>query len=63
MYRIALINAGAAVQTMYLVATAMGLAPCAVGNGDPARFAAITGLNPMEETSIAEFVLSTMPGT
>ena len=57
-YRIVLINAGAAIQTMYLAATAMGLAPCAVGNGDPALFAAMTGLDPMEETSVAEFALS-----
>lgn len=57
-YRIVLLNAGAAIQTMYLVATDMGLAPCAVGNGDPALFQALTGIDPMEETSIAEFVLS-----
>jgi len=57
-YRIVLLNAGAALQTMYLVATDMGLAPCAVGNGDPALFQAITGIDPMEETSVAEFALS-----
>jgi len=57
-YRIILLNAGAALQTMYLVATAMGLAPCAVGNGDPGLFRALTGIDPMEETSVAEFALS-----
>ena len=57
-YRTILLNAGAALQTMYLAATALGLAPCAVGNGDPSLFRAITGLDPMEETSVAEFALS-----
>jgi SagB-type dehydrogenase family enzyme len=57
-YRITLLNAGTALQTMYLAATAMGLAPCAVGNGDPALFRALTGIDPMEETSVAEFALS-----
>jgi SagB-type dehydrogenase family enzyme len=59
-YRVILLNAGAALQTMYLVATAMGLAPCAVGNGDPALFRDLTGIDPMEETSVAEFVLSSL---
>ncbi|MBI1791869.1 MAG: nitroreductase family protein, partial [Acidobacteria bacterium] len=31
-YRTVLLDAGAALQTMYLVATAMDLAPCAIGN-------------------------------
>jgi SagB-type dehydrogenase family enzyme len=57
-YRTILINAGCAIQTMYLVATAMNLAPCAIGNGDPARFAAMTGLDVLAETSVAEFALS-----
>lgn len=43
---------------MYLVATAMGLAPCALGNGDPALFAAASGIDALEETSVAEFALS-----
>ncbi len=62
-YRVTLLNAGAAIQTMYLAATAMGLAPCAVGNGDPGMFQALTGIDPMEETSIAEFALSGIPFT
>ncbi len=60
-YRLVLLNAGAALQTMYLVAEAMRLAPCAVGNGDPDVFAAATGLDPFEETSVAEFALSSRP--
>jgi SagB-type dehydrogenase family enzyme len=57
-YRVVLMNAGAVMQTMYLVATAMGLAPCAVGNGDPDLFARLTGLDPFDETSVGEFALS-----
>jgi SagB-type dehydrogenase family enzyme len=57
-YRTVLLNAGVLLQTMYLVATAMRLAPCAVGNGSPALFAALTGLDPFEETSVGEFALS-----
>jgi oxazoline/thiazoline dehydrogenase len=57
-YRVVLLNAGVLLQTMYLVATAMRLAPCAVGNGSPALFAALTGLDPFEETSVGEFALS-----
>jgi SagB-type dehydrogenase family enzyme len=57
-YRVVLLNAGVLLQTMYLVATAMRLAPCAVGNGSPALFSTLTGLDPFEETSVGEFALS-----
>jgi SagB-type dehydrogenase family enzyme len=57
-YRLTLLNAGVVMQTMYLVAAAMGLAPCARGNGSPDVFAAATGLDLFEETSVAEFALS-----
>ena len=57
-YRVILLDAGVVVQMMYLVATALGLSPCAVGNGDPALFAALSGCDPLEETSVAEFALS-----
>ena len=33
---------------MYLVATAMGLAPCALGGGDSALFAEAVGANSLE---------------
>jgi SagB-type dehydrogenase family enzyme len=56
-YRVSLVNAGVAVQTMYLVATDMGLAGCANGSGDSRLFAEVTGLDPLRETSIAEFAL------
>jgi SagB-type dehydrogenase family enzyme len=61
-YRTVLVNAGAAVQTLYLVATAMGLAPCAIGNGNPRTFGLATGLDPFDETSVAELVVSSAAG-
>lgn len=57
-YRLALLQAGAAMQTIYLAATALGLAPCANGTGDSGLFEALTNLSPFEETAIAEFAVS-----
>jgi oxazoline/thiazoline dehydrogenase len=56
-YAIVLKNTGVLIQTMYLVATAMGLAPCAVGLGDSDRFARAAGTRYVEETSVGEFML------
>ena len=50
-------DVGALLQTMYLVATAMGLAPCALGGGDAECFADAAGLAFWEETSVGEFML------
>ena len=58
-YRLTLMHAGVIVQTMYLVATDMGLAGCAVGSGNSALFAELTRLDPLAETAIAEFALGT----
>lgn len=58
-YRATLMNTGVALQTMYLVAADMNLGCAPAGRGDPARFAAATGLDPLEETSIIEFGLGT----
>ncbi|HET9143975.1 SagB family peptide dehydrogenase, partial [Actinophytocola sp.] len=57
-YALILKDLGALLQTMYLVATAMNLAPCALGAGDSALFAQATGLDELEEASIGEFMLS-----
>ena len=57
-YSLVLKEVGAIFQTMYLVATALGLAPCAVGGGDSDVFAEATGLDYNEETSVGEFLLS-----
>src|SRR5690606_31044662 len=58
-YALALKNAGAVLQTMYLVATAMGLAATAVGAGNSDLFARAAGTAYYAETSVAEFVLGT----
>lgn len=54
-YKISLMNAGVAIQSLYLVATDLGLAGSAVGSGNPDLFAQATGVSSWEETSIAEF--------
>lgn len=56
-YRVSLMNAGVAIGLMYLVATDMGLAACATGTGDSRLFHDATGIDPFEETPIAEFAL------
>ena len=48
---------GALYQTMYLAATAMGLAPCAVGAFPERAVGEILGLDPAEETQVGLFVL------
>ena len=50
-------DVGALYQTMYLVATAMGLAPCALGGGDSRLFSRIVELEAAQEQSVAEFLL------
>ncbi|HEY1592551.1 MAG TPA: SagB family peptide dehydrogenase [Solirubrobacteraceae bacterium] len=54
-YRATLLNAGVAIGNLYLVATDLGLACCAVGTSDPGLFARATGCDLLEETSVAEF--------
>lgn len=60
-YALMLKNLGCLLQTMYLTATAMGLAPCAVGGGNAETFARLTGIPALVEGSIGEFVLGTRP--
>jgi oxazoline/thiazoline dehydrogenase len=60
-YRVALLNAGVAVEALYLVATDLGLSPCAMGTASSTLFEQITGLAPWEETAIAEFTVSGPP--
>ncbi|MBT5413794.1 MAG: SagB/ThcOx family dehydrogenase [Rhodospirillaceae bacterium] len=62
-YRASLMNAGGVFDLMYLVATDMGLAPCANGTGDSRLLEESTGLDPFEETAIAEFVLGVPAAT
>lgn len=59
-YALILKDVGVLIGTMYLVATAMGLAPCAVGSGDADLFARATGLDYCAETSVGEFILGSL---
>jgi oxazoline/thiazoline dehydrogenase len=62
-YAVMLKNLGALYQTFYLVATAMGLSPTALGGGHSDLFNQVTGINYYEETTIGEFILnSRLPG-
>ncbi|MBN1210512.1 MAG: SagB family peptide dehydrogenase [Myxococcaceae bacterium] len=56
-YALLLKDVGVLLQTMYLVATAMGLAPCALGSGDSDCFARAAGLDYRAESSVGEFLL------
>jgi oxazoline/thiazoline dehydrogenase len=56
-YSLILKNVGVVYQTMYLAATAMGLAPCALGCGDAGLFARAAGTDRYIETSVGEFLL------
>lgn len=60
-YATTLKNVGVLYQTMYLVATAMGLAPCALGNGNSSLFADATGTNYFVESAVGDFVLGGIP--
>jgi SagB-type dehydrogenase family enzyme len=56
-YALTLKHVGVVFQTMYLAATAMGLAPRAVGGGDADLFARAAGTDYRAETSVGEFLL------
>src|SRR5262249_32785554 len=56
-YALTLKHVGVVFQTMYLTATAMGLAPCAVGGGNADLFARAAGTDYYAETSVGEFLL------
>ena len=60
-YAMILKDVGVVFQTMYLVATAMGLAGCALGGGDSDVFAHAAGLDYYAETSVGEFMLGSAP--
>ncbi|HMG73602.1 MAG TPA: SagB family peptide dehydrogenase [Pyrinomonadaceae bacterium] len=57
-YQAILKEVGGLYQTMYLVATAMGLKPCALGCGNSDRFARMIGTDYYMETSVGEFILA-----
>lgn len=60
-YAATLKHVGVAYQTAYLVATAMGLAPCGLGSGDAHLSARVFGLDWQVESSVGEFMLGSLP--
>ena len=56
-YSLILKNLGGLFQTMYLVATAMGLAACALGGGNSDVFCRVAGTNFWRESTVGEFLL------
>jgi SagB-type dehydrogenase family enzyme len=56
-YALTLKHVGVVYQTMYLTATAMGLAPCGLGGGDSDLFARVAGTDYYSESSVGEFLL------
>lgn len=60
-YAVTLKHAGVLYQTMYLVATAMGLAPCGLGSGDSELAGRVLGLDRLHESSVGEFILGSRP--
>jgi oxazoline/thiazoline dehydrogenase len=60
-HRLVLQEVGVVLQSLYLAATAMGLAACALGRGSASRFAALTGLDPRQEASVGEMMIGSRP--
>lgn len=60
-YATILKDVGVLIEAMYLVATAMRLAPCAVGAGSTATAERILNLEPLAESPVGEFVLGNLP--
>ena len=56
-YSLLLKDVGVLYQTMYLVATAMDLAPSAIGGGNSDLFTQAAGIDYYAETSVGEFLL------
>ena len=52
-------RAGCLYQTLFLVATAMELAACAIGAGDSDLFAKASGIDYYAEPLIGEFIIGT----
>jgi oxazoline/thiazoline dehydrogenase len=60
-YALVLKHVGVLYQTLYLAATAMGLAPCALGGGNSDAFCAAAGTDYYEETTVGEFIVGRAP--
>ncbi|CCI23764.1 conserved hypothetical protein [Microcystis aeruginosa PCC 9809] len=62
-YALVLKHIGVLQQNFYLVATNMGLAPCAWGVGDSDAFGRAIGLDYVEESAVGEFLLGSLPNS
>ncbi len=60
-YAVILRNTGVLYQTLYLAATELGLSPCGIGAANSALFAHLTGLDPVIEGTVGEFILGGRP--
>lgn len=60
-YSLILKHVGVLYQTMYLVATSMGLAACGLGASDALAFTEATGRDYTTESSVGEFLLGSAP--
>lgn len=61
-YALTLKHVGVLYQTLYLVATAMGLGPCGLGSGDTDAAARALGLDWTAESSVGEFLIGSRSG-
>jgi SagB-type dehydrogenase family enzyme len=61
-YAATLKTTGVLYQTLYLVATAMGLSPCGLGSGDSDLAARTFGLDWAAESSVGDFLIGGAPG-
>ncbi|MDB9513179.1 PatA/PatG family cyanobactin maturation protease [Kamptonema animale CS-326] len=59
-YALVLKHVGVLYENLYLVATSMNLAPCALGGGNSDKFAQTTGLDYYEESAVGEFMLGSI---
>lgn len=57
-YALMLKHVGCAIQTFNLMATALGVGCCAVGDGNSALFAQATGIDPLVEPVVGELMLN-----
>ncbi len=60
-YATILKEVGVLMQSMYLVATAMGLAPCAIGGGASESLPRAAGIHPLAEATVGEFAIGSRP--
>ena len=60
-YGVILRNTGALYQTFYLAATELGLSPCGIGSGNSLLFARASGLDPVIEGTVGDFILGGPP--